>query len=307
MRRLAAIDIGTNTVLLLIAEVGVGGKILPLRQEQITTRLGKGLQEKSVLSTSAIDATVAAIEKYEELCRTLGAERIILAGTSALREAANTDTLFKNVERRLGLKATVLSEEEEAQWSYHGALSNKKNLKGPILFVDIGGGSTEFTWGDTNSVAGMRSLKIGCVRLTERFITTDPVSADEFLRLQSFVREEVAALGADFPSKPSHLIGAGGTVTTLAAMAQGMEVYDSDRVDGYVLAVETLQIILQELRDKPLPARRKIPGLDPERADIILAGTVILKVVMGVFGFNGVMVSDRGLRHGLIVREIVNS
>ena len=301
MRRLAAIDIGTNSVLLLVARVDESGDIIPVQQKQIITRLGKGVQERGEISPETMRSTLSVVRDYWETSLALGAERVVICGTDILRRAVNGEEFLRGVKEATGLRVEVLSQKDEARWSYLGALSNKKDLKGKTLVMDIGGGSTEFIWGQGDQIEGIKGLDVGCVRATERFVTTDPISKKDLSRLGDFIRNR---LKLHLPSGISHLVGVGGTITTLAAIDQRMGSYQPQKIDGYILKLENLHRILQELITKPLEERRRIPGLEPERADIILAGALILKEAMETLGFRQAVVSDRGLRFGLILREI---
>jgi len=300
--RVAAIDIGTNTILLLVAEVEAVGRITPLWQEQRITRLGRGVDRTRRLSPQAMAESFAVLEEYVKISHRLGAEKILAVGTSALREAKNRGQFTERVEQQLGLPIKVVSGEEEAQLTLLGALSNKRHLEGNVLVVDIGGGSTEFILGRGDEILGLQSVEMGSVRLTERWVHHDPITDEEYEELVGSVRQQLKRVDPLFRKEISYLVGVAGTVTTLAAMDQRMTVYDGEKIDGSGLELSALEKIIGELKRRTLAERMQMPGLEPRRADVILAGAVLLSETMHGFGSSRVIVSDRGVRFGIAVR-----
>lgn len=301
MKRLASIDIGTNTALLLAAEISPQFEIFPLVQHEKIVRLGEGVDERRLLKPAAIQRTLEALEEYVHECRDLKMEGIVISGTSAVRDAQNRDELIDKIKQAFGIEMRVLSGEEEAQLTYFGALSNKEYLAGDILLIDIGGGSTEFITGTLNSITKAVSIDVGSVRLTERFIRHDPISEVEFSAIENFIDEQLRLLRRDFVSAHSHFVGVAGTVTTLAAMQLRMAEYDPEKVDSSHLTFQQAAELVDDLKRKSLAEMRQLPGLSPKRADVILAGAMILWQVMREFGFEEVTVSDRGLRFGVLM------
>lgn len=304
MKKVAAIDIGTNTALLLIAGWD-GREIHPVAQKEEIVRLGEGVDETRLLSKAAIARTLAAIDGHVRLAREFSCETVLISGTSAVRAAGNRDTLLNAIRTEFGLSMRVLSGREEARLTYLGALSNKRSLGGGILLVDIGGGSTEFICGKQEEINFEMSLDIGSVRLTERFVQEDPISQLEFGVLQDFIRSQLQALNAQ-QIISAHFVGVAGTVTTLAAVHFKAGNYDAARIDNSVLTIRDVEILVQSLKSKTLAQRKRLPGLNPKRADVILAGGLILQEVMREFNRDNVIVSDRGLRFGLILDEFQN-
>ncbi len=300
MTKIAAIDIGTNTALLLVAEVTKQNEIIPIAQEEKIVRLGQGVDRAENLNLEAIGRTLRAIREQVKIAEDLGVEKILISGTSAVRDAANRETLLSEIKNNFGITMQILSGDEEAELTYFGALSNK-NLQGDILLVDIGGGSTEFIFGTQQKIKHAFSLNIGSVRLTERFIRNDPITDTEYKSIRRAVKEQLSSLKS---LDAGQLMGIAGTITTLAAMHLQMNTYDSAKVDNSLLTISQAEKIVSDLKKETLSQRRKFLGLKPERADVILAGALILLEVMQHFKFNATLVSDRGVRFGLILQEL---
>ncbi len=300
MKKIAAIDIGTNTALLLVAEVSKHNEIIPLTQEERIIRLGQGVDRNRNLNEEAIARSLAAIRGQTKIADGLGAEQVLISGTSAVRDAANREALLNAIEDEFGITMQVLSGEEEAKLTYFGALSNK-NLQGDILVVDIGGGSTEFIVGTQQKIRSATSLNIGSVRLTERFVENDPITDTECNSIRRTVKEQLTSLKS---FDAGQLLGIAGTITTLAAMHQQMEIYDSSKIENYLLTFSQVEEIVSDLKMKTFSERKQIPGLRPERADVILAGGLILLEVMQHFKSKETLVSDRGVRFGLILQAL---
>lgn len=300
MEKIAAIDVGTNTALLLVAEVNQRNEVIPVFQEEKIVRLGQGVDQNKNLNTEAIERTRTAIQEQIKTAKRLGTEKILISGTSAVRDAANRNLLLKTIKNDFGITMQILSGDQEAILTYFGALSNK-NLQGNILVVDIGGGSTEFIFGKEQKIGYATSLNIGSVRLTEKFVRNDPITDTQYSSIRRAVKEQLTFL-KNFEA--GQLVGIAGTVTTLATMHLQMDIYDSAQVDNSLLTISHVEKIVHDLKKKTLSERNKIPGLKPERADVILAGAVILLEVMHHFKFKETLVSDRGVRFGLILQEL---
>jgi exopolyphosphatase/guanosine-5'-triphosphate,3'-diphosphate pyrophosphatase len=302
MRRIASIDIGTNTALLLVAEVTSEGEINPLIQKETIVRLGEGVDKSGKLKETAVQRTLITIDEYIKVAKELEVDDFVVSGSSALRDAENQDLFLRRCNELFGFDVQVLTGEDEARLTYFGALSNKRNLQGRIFLVDIGGGSTEFIWGNQREIEHVISLNIGSVRLTERCVKHDPITDNEFDLVKQEIKAHLDKVDKKWHARNHHFIGVAGTVTTLAAMYLKVEPYDSDIVDGSGLTLQHIVKIIEELRVKSIDERRVIPGLKPERADVILAGAIILLESMKYFASEKVIVSDRGLRFGLILK-----
>jgi exopolyphosphatase/guanosine-5'-triphosphate,3'-diphosphate pyrophosphatase len=304
--KLAAFDVGTNTVLMLVAESLPDGTFKPLLERSRITRLGKGVDKNGKLDKETSRLTLDTIAEFAEAARAAGAEKIIAAATSALRDAADGADFIQRVKEKARVELKVIPGAEEAELSrlaVKRSLDLSSDLR--LLIVDIGGGSTELIRSEPDRDLTTVSLQIGSVRLTERIIQHDPPSKEEIAKLTETIDEQLEKLGWTF--RPDALVGIAGTVTTIAAVALKMSDYDSSRVHGYVLAREEVSAIAKRFGELPLAERKKIPGLVEARADVIFAGSVILERVMQRFNVGHVIVSDQGVRWGLVWRELDRS
>ena len=297
--RLAAIDIGTNTVLLLVAERD-GGRLAPLLERAEITRLGRGVDATGRLDPAAIAETAAVVGDYVRSARALGVERFACVATSAARDASNGAAFFEAVQRAAGLQPTVISGQEEARLVYESAWRDFGVAGAGLAVLDVGGGSTEFIAGDGPAPRGRTSLQVGAVRLTERHVRGDPVSGAELAALRDGARQALRPLAAMAPPAGGRLVGVAGTVTTLSAVAQALPVYDAARVHGAPLALAEIEALVVRLAALPVAARAALPGMEPKRADVILAGALVVAEAMRATGFDRLTVSDRGVRWGLL-------
>lgn len=299
----AAVDIGTNSILLTIARPDPRGRLLVLDERYVVTRLGRGLGHVGALNEEAISRTLAVLEEFGAAILALGAEARAV-GTSALRRAENAEDFIAEATRALGFSIEILSGLEEARLGYRGALSDLDGVEEsdePIV-LDPGGGSTEVV---TSRGRHAVSLELGAVRLTEAFGLTRPRNAPPsktaLSELKGHVRDAVKELD---PAAGRPVVGVGGTATTLAALALGLDKYDSARVHGMRLQLESIRSIHSHLATLGLEDREKIPCLPPGRADIAVAGGVLLEEVLCQLAVDELIVSDRGLRYGLITEII---
>jgi exopolyphosphatase/guanosine-5'-triphosphate,3'-diphosphate pyrophosphatase len=289
---------------MLVADVTPDGTVSPVRDEQVIARLGKGVDAHRRITSDTSDRVLRFLQDYKAISESLHSEKIIACGTSALRDASNTREFIRFVKEKLGLEITVLSGEQEAELTYRGAVSEFSSLGAdqPLAVLDIGGGSTELTTGIGASVTGTVSLDLGCVRLTERVLLSSPPTTPALNHAISEVREAVLSLPLLSPQ--IRLIGVAGTVTTLAAIDLKLESYVRSRVSGHFLTIEAIELVFNRLKSHTLEQMaREFPQIESGRADIILAGIVILVESMRRFGVRGITVSDRGLRYGMAQRE----
>jgi exopolyphosphatase/guanosine-5'-triphosphate,3'-diphosphate pyrophosphatase len=298
--KLATIDVGTNTTLLLVAEQR-GEAIEVLEDRAEITRLGRGIGQDGGLGREGIERTLAALRQYASLARQHQAE-IVAVGTEGLRRATNADEFLGPAASILGAPLEVIDGEREAALSFRAAArSFPREAAGTMVVVDIGGGSTEVIFSRGGAVELRRSLPLGSVRLTERHVRHDPATGAE---VAAIVKEIDGALDAlSFPAGAA-LVGIAGTVTSLAAMAQRLTSYDPALVHGYHLTVAQLQQMVDDLRQSTQSQREQMPGLDPRRADVILAGACILTEIARRSGAHQVIVSDRGIRWGLLYERL---
>jgi exopolyphosphatase / guanosine-5'-triphosphate,3'-diphosphate pyrophosphatase len=295
--RVAAIDIGTNTALLTIADVD-GGRAVAIEEQSEICRLGEGLDKSGRLATAAIERTVAVLREYGEKIERHGCDRVVAVATEAVRKAVNQDLFVQEADAILGRFAArleVIDGEREARLSWRAVSESFPQLAGARTVLDIGGGSTELLVG-VDEVEEVVSLPIGSVRLTERLIENDPPTQEERKRVVAAVDEALSAA----PAPRGALVGIAGTVTTLAAMAQALKVYDGAKVHGTRLSREKVEELAERLGRTAVAERRKMAGLEPKRADVIYAGAVILARVMDRARVGDCLVSDRGIRWGLV-------
>lgn len=306
VRRAAVVDIGTNSILYLLAEKNKKGWIRGVFQQTETARLGARLDATGRIQKSQLDKAIRVLVRYRKLAETQLAEKVTVVGTHLFRRAANRDEILLAISNRAKTTVEVLSEQEEAEWSYRGALY-QRGIQGAVVAVDIGGGSTEAVLGLSGRILEARSVPLGAVSLTERFLSegrqADPPAGDEMDALKTFVRTAVQKGLSPLLAKGRQLVAIGGTATTLAALDLGLKQYDPQKADGTVIHRETVIRLLNELAGMAPGERKKRLSMDPKRADIITAGTVILNRIMESGSFDEALVSDRGLRFGIALRE----
>jgi exopolyphosphatase/guanosine-5'-triphosphate,3'-diphosphate pyrophosphatase len=302
-RRLAAVDIGTNSVRLLVADVegeGRDAQLRPVERRNRITRLGQGVDGSRRLAPDAIGRTVDVLHEYRTTLDELGAERVRATATSAARDATNRDDFFGPAHAALGVTPELLSGEEEANLSFLGATADLGEPS-PYLVVDIGGGSTELVLG-TDSPEGLVSLDMGCVRITEQYLQSDPPAPEELSNALAAVRDHLADALAVIPKAPTAatLVGLAGTVTTFAAIEQGLAEYDVDKIHHFRLQRAAAEDVFRTLATETLAERAHNPGLEPGRVDVIVGGAVVLVGVMRVLGFDEMLVSESDILDGLV-------
>ncbi len=294
--RVAALDQGTNTTRLLVADVSDGRVDELLRRSQIT-RLGEGVDRRRRLLPLPIARVRNVLTDYRRSLEQLGAERALLVATSAVRDAENGDAFLGEIEWSYGFTTRLVAGSEEAELSFRGATLGR-TLSAPTLVVDIGGGSTELVLGDGGGIRAATSIDAGSVRMTERYLYADPCSAQELdacaTAVRSLLRESAPAEMA-----PTEAIGVSATITTLAALDLGLDEFDHERVDGHVLTADAADEQLDRLAGLPLDERRRVPALDPDRAPVIVAGAVILREVLDHYGVDALEVSERDILDGI--------
>jgi len=301
--RLAGVDIGTNSTRLLVADVdGVGNdaRLTPLDRRMRITRLGQGVDATRRLHPEAVERTVEVLREYRGALDDLGVDGVRATATSAARDAATRDAFFGPATDVLGVTPELLTGDEEARLSFLGATSGLVE-PAPYLVVDIGGGSTEFVVGETEP-AGQISVDIGCVRLTEQLLHSDPPAPEELSEAVTIVREHLADVDRELPAvrEAATLIGLAGTVTTVAAIELGLPEYDPDKIHHFHLTKEAAEDVFRTLATEPAAERRHNPGLEPGRVDVIVGGAVVLVTILRVLGFDEVLVSEADILDGLV-------
>ncbi len=305
----AAIDCGTNSTRLLVAQSGDGAAapLRPLDRLMRITRLGQGVDATRALDADAIERTVDVLREYRGVMNRHGVERVRMTATSAARDAVNREEFFGAAADVIGVRPELLGGDEEGRLSFAGAVADlpPADRTSLSLVADIGGGSTEFSMG-RDTCEGVVSLDVGCVRLTEKFIEHDPPAPEELSAcislteayLEDVVRELPGAVDA------ARFIGLAGTVTTVAAVEIGLATYDRDRIHHFVLTHEAAEDVFRTLATERRADRIANPGLEEARADVIVAGSCILVAIMRFFGFNSCLVSEADILDGLILSQL---
>lgn len=300
-KRVAVIDVGTNSTRLLVADVE-GGRVSPVDRRSTVTRLGRGVDLSGHLASEAIEDVCAAIGNYIGILEELGAETVDAIATSAVRDADNGSAFIAELRERFALSARVLHGEEEARATYLGATSENPPTE-PTLVVDIGGGSTELVVGTGSEIAFHDSLQAGVVRHSERHVASDPPTAGELEALAADVRGLIEnSVGEGVEARQG--IAVAGTPTSLAAVEMELDPYDPARVHGHVLTLPSIQRMLSRLASLPLAERVQIPGLHPDRAPTIVAGVVILVETMRAFRLEEITVSEHDILYGTALAAI---
>ncbi len=298
MRRSAAIDVGTNSVLLLVAEQDASKRWSAVFERAEITRLGRGVDATKRLSAESIETTVAAIEAFVRDARAHDATDIVVSATSAARDAINGKDFLELTRARAGVTVEIISGDEEARLSFASAHADFGGAR-PLVVLDIGGGSTEVIFGDpSGAITFRRSFDVGAVRLTERAVKHDPATAEELEHIDAMLKDTFASL----PEAPSGalMVGVAGTATTIAAIARQVEPYDPLLVHGVELTRAEINSTVTRLQQLPLALRRSVPGLQPKRADVVVAGAMVMRAAVDRLKAPSCMVSDRGLRWGLL-------
>jgi exopolyphosphatase/guanosine-5'-triphosphate,3'-diphosphate pyrophosphatase len=297
--RIAVVDLGTNTTRLLVADV-VDGRVEEVTRRNTVTRLGEKVDSGGELIEPAMERVFAAVAGYRQTIDELGAERTVAVATSAVRDASNGDYFQGQLRERFGIEARIISGDEEARLTFAGATGERPADGDPLLVLDIGGGSTEFVVGIPGEEPGFHvSTQAGSVRQTERHIRSDPPARAEVGELRGDVRTIIeASVPADVRGGVRDGVAVAGTPTSLAAIEQRLDPYDSSRVHGYRLELEACEQILGMLAALPEPERRKVIGLHPDRAPTIVAGAVILVESMRAFGLDSIEVGEHDILYG---------
>ncbi len=308
MKRVAAVDIGTNSVRLLVADVdGTSprdAKVVPLDRRMRITRLGQGVDKTRALAPEAIARTTEVLREYRGVLDDLGVTEVRATATSAARDASNRDEFFSAAHDALGVTPELLPGEEEAALSFLGATADL-DAPAPYLVVDIGGGSTEFVLG-TDAPTGLVSLDMGCVRITEQYLESDPPAPEELSNAVAAVRDLVAEVPRVIPgaAEAATLVGLAGTVTTVAAIEIGIPEYDPAQIHHFVLTHAAAEDVFRTLATETAAQRAHNPGLEAGRVDVIVGGTAVLVGIFRVLGFKEMLVSEADILDGLVRSQV---
>ncbi|WP_423983274.1 Ppx/GppA family phosphatase [Ilumatobacter sp.] len=300
-RRLAVIDVGTNSVKFHIGERRVDGSLHTIADRSVVTRLGQEQPESGVLADEPVSRTVAAVVAMVDEARGLGLD-VVAVGTAGLRRAPNRSVVVDAVRDRTGVVVEVISGEEEARLAYIAATGSLPRARGRLVVFDSGGGSTQFTFGENEDVGEQFSLDVGAGRVAERFGLDRAVSSDDLDEALAWVAAEFDRL--DGRPRPDAVVAIGGTVTNLAAVVHGLAEYDPDVVHGTIVDHAELDRQIELYRNRTADERRTIAGLQPARAEVILGGASIVRTILDKLGHDSMTVSDRGLRHGVLISRL---
>ena len=290
----AAVDIGTNSVRLLITDPSGRELERPMR----ITRLGQGVDVTGALQAEAISRTTAVLREYHALCERWAVQRIVATATSAARDATNSTEFFEAAEGALGVRPQLLSGEDEARFSFRGATAELRAADGPFLIMDIGGGSTELVLGVSEPEA-LVSLQLGCVRMTERHLKTDPPTESELTACLADIRSQLASSKTRFDARRARrVIGLAGTVTALSALQLGLTHYDATRTHHSTLSRSQVETLF-ERRSRASVAERRGLLAEPKRADVIVGGTAVLVTILRELEISELLVSEHDILDGL--------
>ena len=301
-QRLAGIDIGTLTCRLLIADLPSHGPLKELRSERRILRLGEGVDQSKRLSAAAMDRVIHCLKEWREVIDSYRVDACTAVATSAVRDAGNRSEFLERVKREIGFDVEIITGEVEAERTLLGIRSGLPHGVTDILALDIGGGSTEFILDRPEQKPVVRSIDMGVVRLCERILRHDPPTDEEIRRAREWVARETKIAVADMGNyQTATFVGTAGTITSLAAMAQKLPAYEPVRIHNYVLKLGAIHALEVELLSRKKTDRIGLPGLEKGREEVIAAGAIIIRTVMETLGMSSVLVSDLGLREGVLI------
>lgn len=301
-RRFAGIDIGTLTCRLLIADLGPGQPLQEIRSDRRILRLGEGVDQTKHLSPAAMDRVIHCLQDWRNVINSYHVEASSIIATSAVRDATNRADFLERVKREAGFDVEVISGEEEARRTLLGIRSNWPVGSTDILALDIGGGSPEFILDRQGQKPIIRSIDIGVVRLCERLLRHDPPTDEEVRQAREWVAREAKAAAAGMSNyQQATFVGTAGTITSLSAMAQKLPIYEPARIHNYRLKLETIRELEQMLLSRTKAERIGLPGLEKNREEVIAAGAIMIRTIMEMLGREECLVSDLGLREGVLI------
>jgi exopolyphosphatase/guanosine-5'-triphosphate,3'-diphosphate pyrophosphatase len=302
MERLSVIDIGTNSIKFCVAQKASDGTLEVLKDANDIARLGEGLRETGLISPEALERNAQSVAAFAREAEELGAAKVMAVGTMALRTAKNTADFTARVKELCGLTVDVLPGDEEARLAYLAVLSGLPVQEGELVIFDTGGGSTEFIFGQGKELKNRMSVNLGAVLITEKHLSDDPVKPGAVQAALAEIKDTFD--NAQVNGNPVQLVGMGGTVTSMGAVKHKMVKYDPDVIQGSELTLADVEEQINDYSARTLEKRREIPGLQPKRADVILAGACILKDILSRMNADRLVISDRGLRHGLLFDQL---
>ena len=303
--KIGAIDIGTNSMRLLVAEYK-DGKLENRKKYVNTTRIGHGVDKQGYITDDAIERNIKALVEFSNICRKQNCEKIYCMGTSALRDSKNKDIFVKLAKEKTGIDVDIISGEEESNLGFKGVLEGLE-ASNDILVIDIGGGSTEFIIGNKYGIRFSKSENVGALRMTEKFLHKDPIDDEEFKNMSKFIYEEVKDTLEYIKSCGiKKIVGIGGTITSLSAINQELEVYSMEKIHNSNISLSEIEVILQNLKNMTLNDKKSLKGLQSKRADIITAGVEILYTIMKNIEIKKIIVSEYDNLEGLMCNKTKN-
>ncbi len=298
---LVLIDIGTYSTRMLIVAIHRDGHFDEIFSVGRITALGRKLKETGLLQKEAIEETLAVLKEYTLMAKEYHPDKVIAVATQACREAKNAEEFLQKV-RNLGIDVKVISGEEEAQLSF-SATAKALNIEDKFVVIDQGGGSTEFSYGEKDRLLKAISFPFGIVNLTEKFIKSDPPLPTQLEELQEYLRGQISKAYESMKDAKT-IVGLGGTITTVVALEKNLYPYDSKKVHGSVLTYNSIKKWFEKLSSMTIQQRKSIPMIEDKRAEAIISGIAIFKVSMEIFNKDTIKVSEWGIRHGLLLKEI---
>ena len=303
--KIGTIDIGTNSMRLLIADYN-NGKIENRKKYVNTTRIGQGVDKEGYISEEALQRNINALEEFANICKVEECQAIYCMGTSALRDSKNGNIFVDRAKQKTNINVEIISGNEESNLGFMGVLEGLDTDE-QILVIDIGGGSTEFIVGDREGIKFAKSENVGALRMTEKFLAKDPIDSNEFSNMSKFIYSEIKDTIDYIKSKQiKKIVGIGGTITSLSAMNQELEVYSMEKIHNSRITLKQIEFILQNLKKMTLSDKKSLKGLQPKRADIITAGVEILYTIMKNLEIDEITVSEYDNLEGLMCQNTKN-
>ncbi len=298
--KIAVIDIGTNSILLLITDIK-GNDIVPIIDKAKIAKLGEGLIETNEISESAFNRAFLILDEYKKIIEQFDVKNVNVIGTMVLRNAKNGTAFIDKVREKFGFNIEIIDGKKEAYYTFLSIKYDNKIKFDDFIVIDIGGGSTEFVICNNNKINDIKSLDIGAVVIKDRFLLNDPPEYNEITDAKNYI---FAMINSNIRKWKLPIIGNGGTITTLAAVKLQLKEYNSELVHGHELTIEDIKKLSDLFMNMDSAKRREIIGLEPKRADIILWGTLILQVILEFFDRGSIIVSDKGVRYGVIYERL---
>ena len=303
--KIGTIDIGTNSMRLLIADY-MDGNLVNRKKYVNTTRIGQGVDEQGYISEDAIERNIDALVEFSRICKKEECQKVYCMGTSALRDSKNKEAFINLAKEKADINVDIISGEKESHLGFMGVLEGLDEVE-DILVVDIGGGSTEFIIGNEEGIRFSKSENVGAIRMTDKFLNQDPINENEFKQMSDFIYDEIkTTLDCIKNDNVKKIVGIGGTITSLSAINQELEVYSMEKIHNSKISLNEIELILQNLKKMTLSDKKSLKGLQPKRADIITAGVEILYTIMKNIEIDEIIVSEYDNLEGLICQNTKN-